>query len=511
MHATRCGAGLSPLGRLPSRPAPGPTEAATLTTVSRPAAFFDLDRTLLRGASGPVLSGALRSAGVLSDRVLPGEALVYRLFNLIGETRPSMMLARQGARFSGGQERKLVREAGEIAAELLAPMVEPYALPIIEEHQDAGRPVVLATTSPYDMVEPFARSLGMDATVATRYGVDVDGRYDGRIDGHFVWGPGKLAAVREWSADRGVELEESWAYSDSFYDVPLLEAVAHPTVVNPDPRMRLVAALRRWPTRWLDKPPGVPKFLGVEPAEALMTFARPEFLPYARFDIDGTDNIPREGGCIVVANHRSYFDTLAMALTIAEAGRPVRFLGKKEVFEAPVIGQLATAMGGIRVDRGTGSEEPLRAAADALEAGELVAMMPEGTIPRGPAFFDPELKGRWGAAKLAKMSRVPVVPVGMWGTEQVWPRSARLPNLLAVTDPPLITIRVGRPVELKYRSLDADTKRIMSAISALLPKEARRPHDPTPEELARTYPPGYAGDPEAERDRRPGSDTRSGS
>ena len=173
----------------------------------------------------------------------------------------------------------------------------------------------------------------------------------------------------------------------------------------------------------------------------------------------------------------------------------MRFLGKKEVFDAPLVGQMATAMGGIRVDRGTGSDQPLEAAAEALAAGELVAVMPQGTIPRGPAFFDPELKGRWGAAKLAAMTKVPVIPVGLWGTEQVWPRSERLPNMLAVTDPPLVTIRVGRPVDLKYRSPDADTKRIMAALADLLPPESRAKRTPTAEELARTFPPGYDGDP----------------
>ena len=123
----------------------------------------------------------------------------------------------------------------------------------------------------------------------------------------------------------------------------------------------------------------------------------------------------------------------------------MRFLGKKEVFDAPIVGQVAKAMGGIRVERGTGSDEPLAEAAAALEAGELVAMMPEGTIPRGPAFFDPVLKGRWGAARLAAMTEAPVIPVGLWGTEKVWPRSERLPNLLTLANPPKIAIRVGEP------------------------------------------------------------------
>ena len=129
-------------------------------------------------------------------------------------------------------------------------------------------------------------------------------------------------------------------------------------------------------------------------------------MPYARFDIAGVEHIPQRGPAIIVANHRSYFDVAAMAMVIAKSGRTVRFLGKKEVFDVPVVGQLAKAMGGIRVDRGTGSDEPLKAAVAALDAGELVAIMPQGTIPRGPAFFDPVLKGRWGAARLADTTRV---------------------------------------------------------------------------------------------------------
>ena len=104
------------------------------------------------------------------------------------------------------------------------------------------------------------------------------------------------------------------------------------------------------------------------------------------------------------------------------------------------------------------------------------------------------------------LSKAPVIPLGLWGTNKVWPRSSRLPNLLNVTDPPEVRIRVGRPVDLRYRSLAADTKRIMKAIANLLPAEARRPYTPTPEELAATYPPGYKGHPEQESSRRPGTD-----
>ncbi len=475
--------------------------------MSRSAAFFDLDRTLLAGASGKVFSRALRAAGVVG-RPIPGEDVVYGLFNAIGETLPSMALARQAATLAKGRSAAAVRSAAaDVAAELVA-MVQPFAGRLFEEHRAAGRPLVLATTTPYDLVQPFAALLGLDGVVATRYGLDGQGNYDGTIDGPFVWSTGKLDAVRAWAAANDVDLGQSYAYSDSIYDTPLLAAVGHPVAVNPDPRMVLMALARRWPVLHLDVPPGVHKLpvIGSELQRVAMSFVHPAMFPYARFEITGVEKIPPSGPVILVANHRSYFDPATVGLVVARSGRPVRFLGKKEVFDAPVIGRIAVAMGGIRVDRGTGSDEPLRLAAHALEGGEMVALMPQGTIPRGPAFFEPKLTARWGAARLAAMTRAPVIPIGLWGTEKVWPRSSRLPNMLNVTNPPLVSATVGDPVPLRYRSADADTKRIMAAIVDLLPPEARVRRTPSAAELASTYPPGYRGDPAAEVDRRPGTD-----
>ncbi len=471
------------------------------------AAFFDLDRTLLIGASGAVFSDAMREAGLVSQAI-PGEKALYELFNRVGETLPSMVLARQAATLAKGRSRADVRRVAEAVAPRLLALVPAYARQVIETHRREGRSLVMATTTPVDLVEPLARALGFDDVVATRYGVSDDGTYDGTIDGRFVWSIGKLESVREWAQANDVDLGSSYAYSDSVYDTPLLSAVGHPTAVNPDPRLMVVAAARRWPVVHFDVPVGVAKIpvINMELQRLLLQLARPEFIPFAKFDIDGTELIPVEGPAIICGNHRSYFDVMAIAVAVARTGRPVRFLGKKEVFDAPVVGQLATALGGIRVDRGTGSDEPLRAAAEALSAGELVAIMPEGTIPRGPAFFEPVLKGRWGAATLAMQAKVPVVPVGLWGTELVWPRSSRLPNLLNVTHPPTVRVRVGEPLTLRGKTADSNTKKIMSAIVDLLPVEARTKRTPTADELRRSYPPGYSGDPTSESTRRPGSD-----
>jgi putative phosphoserine phosphatase/1-acylglycerol-3-phosphate O-acyltransferase len=482
------------------------SDPSTVETAGSGAAFFDLVRTLLRGASGEVFSHAMQASG-LSSRSMPGERFMFGLFNAIGETLPTMALARQAVTLAKGRSQDAVRAAADSVADQLVAMVQPFAESAFAVHRAAGRPIVLATTTPYDLVKPFADRLGLDDVVATRYSVDSTGRYDGTLSGPFVWSAGKLAAVAEWAELNGVDLAESYAYSDSVYDTPLLSAVGHPVVVNPDARMVLVAASRRWPTLNLDVSPGVLKIpvIGLEVQQVAMRFARPAAYPYARFDIAGVENIPRRGAAILVANHRSYFDVAAMSLAIAKGGRPARFLGKKEVFDAPIVGQIASAMGGIRVDRGTGSNEPLQAAADALAGGEMVAIMPEGTIPRGPAFFKKPV-GRWGAARLAQMTGAQIIPVGLWGTEKVWPRSARLPNVLNLANPPTVRVRVGEPITLVGKSLDADTKRIMKALVALLPPDAYSSRKPTAEELALTYPPGYKGDPAKEAKRRPGTD-----
>jgi putative phosphoserine phosphatase/1-acylglycerol-3-phosphate O-acyltransferase len=472
------------------------------------AAVFDLDRTLITSSSATVFRKHLAEHGLGGGHDLPLVDVFTRFYEQFGETWLLMQPARLSSRAAAGWSVDTVAEAMREAAEELATMLLPGAEKAIEEHRAAGRLLVMATTSPQVFVEPFADRLGFDDTVATRWEVTADGEaFTGRLDGPFVWGRTKADMIAEWARDHGVALSESWAYSDSYFDAPLLASVGHPVVVNPDLQLRVTAAIRGWPVTHFDRSDGVAKIAGRELQEWGRPFVRPEILaPNARIEFEGIEHIPTSGPAIVVFNHRSYFDPTVMALVIAKAGRNVRGLGKKEVFDVPIVGRIMKASGGIRVDRGTGSDEPLEAAIAAVEAGELLMIAPEGTIPRGPAFFDPVLKGRWGAARIAAATGAPVIPVGLWGTEKVWPRSSRLPKF-SIGDRPLVTARIGPPVPLKHRSPDADTKKIMKAITALLPPEAREHRTPTPEELALTYPPGYHGDPEAELTRRPGTDT----
>ena len=456
------------------------------------AVFVDLDRTLLRRASGPVLQRALEAAGIA--RRLPGSSLFYGIYDRFGENGPSMALARAAAFAARGWARDEVRAAGGAAAPALLELVAPYAPGILEEYRRTGHRLVLTTTTPADMIEPFAESLGFDDVVATRYEVR-DRRYTGRLDGPFVWGVGKLAAVRRWAVASRVDLTASHACSDSAFDLPLLSSVGHAHAVNPDATLMAIAALRRWPVEHWDRPPGVPSVIGLEPYHLLRPWVRPELFPYARFDLCGVEHVPAHGPVLIAANHRSYFDVVALALLAAQLHRPVRFLAKKELFDAPVVGWLTSALGGIAVDRADAgsSRRALHRAEAALRAGEVVMVLPQGTIPRGSDFFDPVLHGKTGVARLAATTGAPVVPVGLWGTEAVWPRSARLPDLAALLHPPTVRVRVGEPVVLGLEDPRIDIAAVMSAISSLLPPQGRVRRSPSAEELARTFPPAPLG------------------
>jgi putative phosphoserine phosphatase / 1-acylglycerol-3-phosphate O-acyltransferase len=457
-------------------------------SASSGAVFVDLDRTLIRSASGPVFHAAMEAEGVVSPgHHLPGDRLMYSFYNRFGESVPFIGLARAAATIMRNRPADATRRAGKRAVEPLVDLVQPWALEVLAAHKAEGRPLVLATTSPLDLVSPLADALGFDAVIATRY-AQRDGRYTGRLDGGFVWGLGKRMAVDRWAVSHNVDLGTSHAYSDSVFDLPLFHAVGHPHPINADPRLTAVAMLRRWPLEHWDRPPGVPSLVGFEPYHLARLLFRPEAFPYARFDLCGLEHIPDSGPVLLAANHRSYFDVVALGMVAARLRRPVRFMAKQEVFDAPVVGRLSQALGGIPVERGSGSSDPMRRATAALSAGEVLIVLPQGTIPRGEEFFDPVLHGRTGTARLAAETGAPVIPIGLWGTEQVWPRSSKLPTMTTLQHPPRISIHVGPAVPLGLDDAVEDTATLMAAIVDLLPDEARIARIPTPEDVARTRP-----------------------
>jgi len=454
------------------------------------AVFVDLDRTLLREGSGRVLSQALTAAGLRgADRRFPGDQLWWEFYNRFGETVASMALARAAALASKGWEVDLVAEAATAAVPGLLELVAPGAPAALSAWREEGHRIVVVTTTPEHLVAPFAAALGIDDVIATRY-ERRDGCFTGALDGGFAWGTGKLDRIRAFCDREGLDLAECTAVSDSVFDLPMLRAVGRPVVVNPDPRLHLAALLLRWRIERWSIAGGVPSVAGIEPFGALSPLLRPQLFPYARFEITGIDQIPTHGPVVVAANHRSYFDVVALALLAARISQPVRALAKRELFSVPLAGPLLRAIGGLPVDRGHSGAPAFAEAIASLNRGEVVIVLPQGTIPRGQQFFDPTLIGHTGAARLAIETGATVIPVGVWGTEHVWPRSSRLPDVTTLLHPRRVSVTVGEPIDLGSDDPRTATETLMAAITALLPAEAQVRREPTPDELARTFPAG---------------------
>ena len=210
------------------------------------AAFFDLDRTLMAGSSAYHFGRAMYQAGQMTRRQIARAALDQIRFRLEGATDAAVnvLLERVLEGIKGRRVVDLRRLTPDVLAGIL-PRVYPQMLAVVREHQDAGRPAYIATAASQPAAEILAQALVMDGAIGTKWEV-LDGVYTGRLDGAFAYGEGKAARLREFAAEHAIELADSWAYSDSASDLPMLEAVGHPVAVNPDSQLAEVAKREGW-------------------------------------------------------------------------------------------------------------------------------------------------------------------------------------------------------------------------------------------------------------------------
>jgi HAD superfamily hydrolase (TIGR01490 family) len=217
--------------------------------LSRGAAFFDLDKTLMAGSSGMQFARVASQHGIVSRRLLASWGVEHLRYRLRGTTdeRTGEVLRAARELIAGVEEKTIARMEPEVMAAIL-PRVFPQMLAEVHSHQDAGRPAFIVSAAGNDIVESLARVLGMEGGIGTRYEVDAEGRFTGRFDGPFVYGPGKVEAMQAFAQRHGIDLDASYAYSDSLSDLPMLRAVGHPVAVNPDPPLAELAREEGWQT-----------------------------------------------------------------------------------------------------------------------------------------------------------------------------------------------------------------------------------------------------------------------
>lgn len=237
-----------------------------LRGVGHSAAFFDLDKTVIAKSSALAFGRPFYRDGLITRRDVVKSAYAQFLFRLGGADEQMMArtrdyLATLCKGWSVDQVRQIV---GETLHELINPYVYAEAASLIEEHQAAGRNVVLVSASGEEIVRPIGELLGIRDVIATRMAVE-NGRYSGEVE-FYAAGPQKAEAVRALAEERGYDLKECYAYSDSATDLPLLECVGHPTAVNPDRALRKVATERGWPVLEFRHPIPLSKRLRERPA-----------------------------------------------------------------------------------------------------------------------------------------------------------------------------------------------------------------------------------------------------
>src|ERR687885_1755571 len=214
--------------------------------MGRGAAFFDLDKTLMEGSSAIHFGRAAYNAGLVSKRQLARDAWANVQFRLKGSTDATTQALwdRILESIAGTRVVDLARFAPQILAGVL-PRLYPEMLATAWAHQDAGRPVYIVTAASQELSGMLATVLGFDGGIGVRSEIR-DGVYTGRPDGPFTYREGKAQAIRQVAAAEGLDLAESYAYSDSESDLPMLRAVGHPVVVNPDAALARVAREHGW-------------------------------------------------------------------------------------------------------------------------------------------------------------------------------------------------------------------------------------------------------------------------
>lgn len=233
---------------MPAEFAPRPDSAPAV------AAFFDLDKTLIATSSALAFSRQLIERNLISVSAAARIVLAEAVYMVIGHTDERMeQLKNDLMEIIDGWEDAAIREVLRDALnEVITPTIYAEAMELLAWHRELGHDLVLISASPHIIVEPVAEILGIDTTIATRLGM-VDGVYNGTID-FYCKGANKATALRELAAERGYDLSECYAYSDSIIDLPMLEAVGYSVAVNPDKPLARVAAKRKWRIRTFRTP-----------------------------------------------------------------------------------------------------------------------------------------------------------------------------------------------------------------------------------------------------------------
>lgn len=409
------------------------------------AAFFDFDGTIIAGYSAIVFLKDQLRRGALS----PGEflALTRALTSFgLGNLGFSALMTVHAQFLAGRTENTYWEEAQALFTEHIGRLIYPETRALIEAHQRKGHTVaIISSATPYQ-VEPAARELGIEHVFTTTLEV-VDGQFTGRVNRPTCFGEGKVDAAEILRRQQGLDLRQSFFYTDSTDDIQLLEHVGRPVVLNPNKRLATVARERHWPAAHFDSRGRptltrfvrsvaataslVPSFAAGLPIYALtgsrrdsVNFSISLFADAAsalinlQLEVNGRENLWAKRPAVFIFNHQSKADVVIMASLLR---RDIAGIGKKEIKKLPVIGKVLEMGGVVMIDRKDpkGAIAAMRPLIDAMrDEGKSVVIAPEGTrsITRRLGAF------KKGAFHIAMQAGVPIVPVVIHNASDIAPK-----------------------------------------------------------------------------------------
>ncbi|MGI9590690.1 MAG: HAD-IB family hydrolase [Myxococcota bacterium] len=450
-------------------------------------AFFDLDQTLLAGFSAAAFFRERLFSGRMAPRDI-AESLLGTLSFALGRTGFSGMMSATTAAYRGLAESMLEEVGQEVFEKHLATQIYPESRALVRAHQEMGHTVAIISSATRYQAEPLARDMGIEHVLCTELEVQ-GGAFTGNVVRPTCYGEGKAAAGRELAAGRGLDLAQSYFYTDSHEDLPLLEIVGNPRPLNPNRRLAQIAKERLWPVRRFSsrgRPSGGDllrtglTYASLAPAvwagtaAGLLNGSRREAINVAGqiwgdlatslagidLRVEGEEHLWSHRPAVFIFNHQSGLDAVLMVKMLR---RDITGVGKKEIRSNPIFGPLFGAAGVVFVDRAD-SRKAIRAlepAVEALRHGRSLVIAPEGT--RSPT---PRLKRfKKGAFHMAMQAGVPIVPVVFHNVLDAMPKDA------IVVRPATIEARVLPPIDTSgwtVETLDEEIRAIRNRYVEIL-------------------------------------------
>ncbi len=406
-------------------------------------AFFDFDGTVIATHSvKDMFLERLRKNEVTSQELFDLGDMVTRYLLNVGGFEEA--LASTVSNLEGMSERELVALGEKVTREHLAAEIFPEVRAMIAAHARQGHTVVIVSSATRYQIEPVAKILGVEHIVCTDLEV-ADGRLTGRLEGEPCFGDNKLLAAREFARKYHVRLDRSYFYANGIEDLPLLDAVGHPVIVNPDGKLAAVARKNGWRTVHLESrgtigvrdvvrtalvygtalpllAAGLPiRALGASEREATNISlgawtSVASAIARLKLIVDGEEHLWSDRPSVFIFNHQSAVDVLITARILRE---DVIGVAKKEIKHQLPMGIAFTYTGTVFIDREHVGDPrlALKPAVDALAAGRSVVIAPEGTRSRDGTLGPFKL----GAFHMARQAGVPIVPIVIHNAQDALP------------------------------------------------------------------------------------------